>query len=184
MLALAEPLLVMAQDGAGEARSRTRNSLLEEVVVTAQRREQNLNDVPIAVTALNGEQLDTLGVTDTRDLNIVVPGFSASNGGYGTPVYTLRGVGFPDSTYFASPTTGVYIDEVSMPYSIMSKGPNLDVQRVEVLKGPQGTLYGRSTTGGAINYIAERSPHTNDTITSHKTVQWPTCMMQQCAIVF
>lgn len=156
MLALAEPLLVMAQDGAGEARSRTRNSLLEEVVVTAQRREQNLNDVPIAVTALNGEQLDTLGVTDTRDLNIVVPGFSASNGGYGTPVYTLRGVGFPDSTYFASPTTGVYIDEVSMPYSIMSKGPNLDVQRVEVLKGPQGTLYGRSTTGGAINYIAEK----------------------------
>jgi len=135
-------------------RSRTRNALLEEIVVTAQRREENLNDVPIAVTALNGEQLDTLGVTDTRDLNIVVPGFSASNGGYGTPVFTLRGVGFPDSTYFASPTTGVYIDEVSMPYSIMSKGPNLDVERVEVLKGPQGTLYGRSTTGGAINYIA------------------------------
>ncbi|CAA0079777.1 Ferric-pseudobactin 358 receptor [Zhongshania aliphaticivorans] len=148
--------LVHAQEGESKQNSRVRNVLLEEVVVTAQRREENLNDVPIAVTALNGEQLDILGVTDTRDLNIIVPGFSASEGGYGAPVYTLRGVGFPDSTYFASPTTGVYIDEVSMPYSIMSKGPNIDLARVEILKGPQGTLFGRSTTGGAINYIAQK----------------------------
>ncbi|MBN48842.1 MAG: hypothetical protein CMN85_04820 [Spongiibacteraceae bacterium] len=148
-------------NGSLEKPNRARNALLEEVVVTAQRREENLNDVPIAVTALNSDQMATLGVTDTRDLNIVVPGFSASPGGYGTPVYTLRGVGFPDSTYFASPTTGVYIDEVSLPYSIMSKGPNFDMQRLEVLKGPQGTLYGRSTTGGAINYIAEKPTQEN-----------------------
>lgn len=145
-----------AEPEALDRKSRTRNALLEEVVVTAQRRAQNINEVPIAVTALNGEQLDTLGVTDTTNLNIVVPGFSASPGGYGTPVYTLRGVGFPDSTYFASPATGVYLDEVSMPYSVMSKGPNFDIQRVEILKGPQGTLYGRSTTGGAINYVAQK----------------------------
>ena len=153
---LGQSLLVQAQTDSESNRSRIRNVLLEEVVVTAQRREENLNDVPIAVTALNGEQLDILGVTDTRDLNVIVPGFSASEGGYGAPVYTLRGVGFPDSTYFASPTTGVYIDEVSMPYSIMSKGPNIDIERVEILKGPQGTLFGRSTTGGAINYIAKK----------------------------
>ena len=144
------------ESGEGISKSPKKNVMMEEVVVTAQRREQNLADVPIAVTALNGEQLDTLGVTDTQDLNIVVPGFSSSESGYGPPIYTLRGVGFPDSTYFASPTTAVYLDEVALPYSIMSKGPNIDIQRVEILKGPQGTLYGRSTTGGAINYIAEK----------------------------
>jgi iron complex outermembrane receptor protein len=129
---------------------------LEEVIVTAQKREESINDVPIAISAFNGETLQAIGVTDTRDLAAITPGFTAADTGYNTPVYTLRGIGFNDSTYTATSTVGVYVDEVSLPYSIMTKGANVDVERVEILKGPQGTLYGRNTTGGAINYIAKK----------------------------
>lgn len=129
---------------------------IEEVVVRAQRREEDVRDVPIAVSALSGDQLKTLGVSDARELGGIVPGLVVSEGGQGAPVYTLRGVGFTDSSYFATPTTAVYLDEVNLPYSIMSKGAIFDVEQVEVLKGPQGTLFGRSTTGGAINFIANK----------------------------
>lgn len=129
---------------------------LEEIIVTAQKREEAASTVPIAITAYSGEDMATLGVTDTRDLRNLVPGFSAADSGYNTPIYTLRGIGFNDSTYAATSTVGLYVDEVNLPYSIMTKGANLDLQRVEVLKGPQGILYGRNTTGGLINYIANK----------------------------
>lgn len=129
---------------------------ISEIVVTAQRRSENLNDVPIAISAFSGEDLAALGVRDTRDLANLVPGFTAADGGGNTPIYTLRGVGFNDTTYTATSTVGVYLDEVSLPYSIMTKGGALDLERVEVLKGPQGILNGRNTTGGAINFIARK----------------------------
>jgi outer membrane receptor protein involved in Fe transport len=136
------------------------STMLESVVVTAQRRRQSASDVPLAISAFRGEDLQALGVTDTRDLGRIVPGFTAADSGGNTPVYTLRGVGFNDQTYTATSTVGVYVDEVPLPYSVMTKGTNLDLQRVEVLKGPQGTLYGRNTTGGAINYIANKPTYT------------------------
>lgn len=141
-------------------RAPARNALLEEVVVTAQRRSESINDVPIAITAMSGDAMAAVGIIDTRDLGSVVPGFTAADSGYNTPVYTLRGIGFNDTTYTATSTVGVYVDEVSLPYSIMTKGANLDLERVEILKGPQGTLYGRNTTGGAINYIARKPTDT------------------------
>jgi outer membrane receptor protein involved in Fe transport len=137
-----------------------RNALIEEIVVTAQKREESINEVPIAISAFSGEQLDALGVTDTRNLSTLVPGFTYADSGYATPIYTLRGIGFNDATYNATSTVGIYVDEVNLPYSVMSKGANLDLERVEVLKGPQGTLYGRNTTGGAINYIAKKPSDT------------------------
>ncbi len=142
------------------SRPSTRNPLIEEIVVTAQKKSESINDVPIAISAFTGDTLKTLGMTDTRDLGKIVPGFNASDSGYNTPVYTLRGVGFNDTTYTATSTVGVYEDEVNLPYSIMTKGAALDLQRVEVLKGPQGILYGRNTTGGAINYIANKPTET------------------------
>ncbi|MFA5939482.1 MAG: TonB-dependent receptor [Sinimarinibacterium sp.] len=135
---------------------------IEEIVVTAQKREESANDVPIAISTFTGDTLDALGITDTRDLGVVTPGFTAADSGYNTPVYTLRGIGFNDTTYTATSTVGVYVDEVSLPYSIMTKGANIDVERVEILKGPQGTLYGRNTTGGAINYIARKPTETTE----------------------
>lgn len=137
-------------------RASARNVLIEEIVVTAQKREESINDVPISISAFSGDALKALGVTDTRDLGNLVPGFTATDSGFNTPVYTLRGVGFNDATYTATATVGVYVDEINLPYSIMTKGAALDLERVEVLKGPQGILYGRNTTGGAINYIAKK----------------------------
>ncbi|MGB1908238.1 MAG: TonB-dependent receptor plug domain-containing protein, partial [Spongiibacter sp.] len=130
--------------------------VIEEVMVTAQKRSQSINDVPISISAFSGSKLDDLGVVDTRDLGNFIPGFTYSDSGYATPIYTLRGVGFNDATYNASSTVGLYVDEVNLPYAVMSKGASLDLERVEVLKGPQGILYGRNTTGGLINYIANK----------------------------
>ncbi|MEX1667920.1 TonB-dependent receptor [Zhongshania guokunii] len=137
--------------------TQTRRGLsIEEVLVTAQKREEGANDIPLAIVTYTGEDLVALGVTDTRDLGKLLPGFSYADGGFNTPIYTLRGVGFNENSQTASATVGVYIDEFNLPFPIMTKGSNLDLARVEVLKGPQGTLYGRNTTGGAINYIANK----------------------------
>ncbi|MET0657545.1 MAG: TonB-dependent receptor [Steroidobacteraceae bacterium] len=129
---------------------------LEEVLVTAQKREQSANDIPITISTYTGDHLDDIGITDTRDLDKLVPGFTVGESGFGTPIYTMRGVGFNERTLTAQPTVSVYTDEFNLPYGLNTKGPLLDVARIEVLKGPQGILYGRNTTGGAINYIANK----------------------------
>lgn len=129
---------------------------IAEIIVTAQKRAENINSVPIAINAYTGDDLQKLGVTDTRDLSKLVPGFTAANSGFSTPVYTLRGVGFTDPSQTSSATVGIYSDEFNLPYPTMSRGANVDLQRVEVLKGPQGTLYGRNTTAGLVNYIANK----------------------------
>lgn len=154
-------LPVTGGDEAADAKPTPRRSIsvsgtIEEIVVTAQKREQSLNDVPIAISAFSGDDLAAMGVTDTRDLSAVVPGFTYADSGFNTPVYTLRGIGFNESSQTASSTVGIYVDEFNLPFPVMSKGANLDLERVEVLKGPQGTLYGRNTTGGAVNYIAKK----------------------------
>lgn len=130
--------------------------MLEEVIVTAQKREQSLNDIGMAISAFRGDELETLGVRDTRDLVHIVPGLTMATSNGGTPIYTMRGVGFNTPNMSSTSPVGVYIDEVSYPYPVMSKGLNFDFDRVEILKGPQGTLYGRNTTGGLINYITNK----------------------------
>lgn len=127
-----------------------------DIVVTAQRRSEKLNDVGISVVAASGDSLLAKGVTSTADLTKIVPGLTATETPYGTPVLTLRGVGFYESSLAASSPVAAYIDEIPIPYTRMALGTSLDVQRVEVLKGPQGTLYGQNSTGGAINFIANK----------------------------
>lgn len=126
---------------------------IEEIVVTAQKRAESINSVPISVSAFSGDDLNTMGATDVQTMSRLVPGFNANENGGGSTIFTLRGVGFNDTTYTATGTVGIYVDEVNLPYSPMSRGPIVDVERLEVLKGPQGTLYGRNTTGGLINFI-------------------------------
>jgi iron complex outermembrane recepter protein len=129
---------------------------LEEVVVTAQKREQSANDIGMAISALTGDAMKELGVLDTSDLATAIPGLTFADSGISTPVYTLRGVGFNEDAVQATATVGVYNDQIAVPFPIMTRGLLMDLERVEVLKGPQGTLFGRNSTGGAINYIANK----------------------------
>ena len=127
-----------------------------EVIVTAQKREERLSDVPLSVSAASGTQLASLGVSSARDLQKFVPGFTFAQSAYGAPVFTIRGIGFYDEAVAIAPAVSVYIDQVPLPYSRMAEGVGLDISRVEILKGPQGTLFGQNSTGGAINYIANK----------------------------
>jgi iron complex outermembrane recepter protein len=131
-----------------------------EIIVTAQKRAQSLNDVPVTMTVTTGSELVSKGISSTADLAKIVPGFSAQPSPINTPVYTMRGVGFFDYSLAATPTVAIYDDEVPLPFGAMTKAAGLDVERVEVLKGPQGTLFGQNTTGGAINYIAAKPTNT------------------------
>jgi iron complex outermembrane receptor protein len=129
---------------------------IAEIIVTAEKRTERLQDVPMSLNAATGRQLQTLGITDTDQLQALVPGFSFEKTIYGLPVYFIRGIGFNDTTLGVSPGVTVYTDQFALPFSPMSRGAILDLERVEVLKGPQGTLFGENSTGGAINYIAAK----------------------------
>ena len=130
---------------------------LDEIIVTAQKREQGINDVGITVNAFTAQQLQNYGIQSAEDLETITPGLTITDAQpSGVPVFTIRGVGFADFTPAASSTVGLYFDEVNLPYSVMSRGILFDVERVEVLKGPQGDLYGRNTTGGQINFVSRK----------------------------
>ncbi len=146
--------------GVAAAPAAGNSSGVADIVVTANKRSENIQNVGMSIQAESGDTLLKLGVFDTESLQKVIPGFTATPNNSGTNVYTLRGVGFQDSSLAASPTVSVYIDEGPLPFSVMSKGATLDLQRVEVLKGPQGTLFGENATGGAINYIANKPTDT------------------------
>jgi iron complex outermembrane receptor protein len=129
---------------------------LEEIVVTAQKRSENISNVGMGITALSGATLQQEGIKDVEDLADIVPGLTYSHTRSNTPVYTLRGVGYNDSTISAYAPVAVYVDEVSLPFPVLTSAVGLDLDRVEVLKGPQGILFGQNATGGAINYIAAK----------------------------
>lgn len=127
-----------------------------EIVVTAQKRSERLSETPLSITAASGEQLARVGVASTADLVKIVPGFTFQASNYGSPVLGIRGISFYDPSTSNSPTVSVYVDQVPLPFLVMTSGASLDLERVEVLKGPQGTLFGQNSTGGAINYIAAK----------------------------
>ena len=146
---LTSPAQAQQETDAGTAR---RMGALEEVVVTAQRRAESINEVGMAITAIDASSLEALRVTSVRDLTNIVPSFTVSQSYQGVPTYTMRGIGFNTINLSATSTVGTYVDEVAYAYPIMNTGPIMDLERVEVLKGPQGTLYGRNTTAGLINW--------------------------------
>lgn len=133
---------------------------LEVVKVTARKREETLQDVPVAVTALTAEQLDKLAIKDLGDLQGQVPNLTiyAARGSNTTITTFIRGVGQADPLWGVDPGVGIYFDDV---YIARPQGALLDVydvQRVEVLRGPQGTLYGKNTIGGAVKYVSKPLP--------------------------
>jgi len=129
---------------------------LEVIEVTAQKRSESARDVPLAISALSGDKIKTGGYDEISDLQVAVPSLKTETTYYGNPVFFIRGVGFSDPIATVTPAVSTYVDQVPLPYSIMSRGAILDLERVEVLKGPQGTLFGQNATGGAINFIAAK----------------------------
>jgi iron complex outermembrane recepter protein len=131
---------------------------LTEIVVTAQKREQNLQDVPAAISAFSADDLNQRGVTETSDLMGTLPNLQVTSA-YGDtqPNFSLRGISVANefSASTASPV-GVYVDEVYQSFRAAHGQQLYDLERVEVLRGPQGTLYGRNTTGGAISFFTRR----------------------------
>ncbi len=139
-------------------------SLLEEVIVTAQKRAENIQDVPISITAFSGDELTALGVKTLRDVVKFTPGLTmnASSVAEGDTVFTIRGIGMNSVSSNQNPAVMVYLDEVPLPSHILLGSSIFDVQQIEVLKGPQGTLYGRNTTGGAIRVISNKPSQETD----------------------
>lgn len=135
---------------------------VEEVVVTARKREENLQDTPIAITAVGGAQLQARGAVDLTVIETIAPNvhFSASqptSGLSGATAVFIRGIGQRDFTINIDPAVGIYFDGVYVGRSIGALMDLVDIERVEVLRGPQNTLFGRNTIGGAIN-VMTKSP--------------------------
>ena len=131
---------------------------VEQVVVTARRREESLKDVPVAVSAFSAEKLERSGGTDITVLSQTTPNITVqtARGSNSTLISYIRGVGQQDPLWGFEPGVGLYVDDV---YIYRPQGAVLDIfdiERIEVLRGPQGTLYGRNTIGGAIKYVTKR----------------------------
>jgi len=131
--------------------------LLEEVVVTAQKREQSLQDVGIAITAFTGDQLNALGITESKDIARITPGLHIGGNVAGqNSMFTIRGVTQNDFSDHTESPVAVYVDDT---YIAMAQGQTFalfDLERTEVLKGPQGTLFGRNATGGLLHFVTEK----------------------------
>ncbi|GAB2618163.1 TonB-dependent receptor [Novilysobacter erysipheiresistens] len=151
---------VPPEEPAAQAESRSEAVTLGAVTVTARKREETLQDVPVAVTAFTADALDRLAIEDLGGLDAQVPNLTiyAARGSSSTITAYIRGVGQSDPLWGVDPGVGIYMDDV---YIARPQGALLDVfdvQRIEVLRGPQGTLYGKNTIGGAIKYISRGLP--------------------------
>jgi Outer membrane receptor proteins, mostly Fe transport len=125
---------------------------LEDIVVTAQRREERLQDVPIAMTALSGDALEQSGITNTQQLTQAIPNLVMTSAGSSYQA-VIRGVGTRGVTQGDESNVALYVDGVYQPDQTAANFEFLGIQRVEVLRGPQGTLFGRNATGGLINIV-------------------------------
>jgi iron complex outermembrane receptor protein len=134
---------------------------IQEVVVTAQRRSESIQKSSLAITAISADQLQQAGVLQARDLTKLVPGVQIGQGGPATQIY-IRGVGDFTSTPVTNPAVAVNVDGVYVARAQAVEGNFFDLERIEVIKGPQGTLYGRNASAGAVNIIS-RKPVLGDT---------------------
>ena len=149
MVALA-PCAAAAQDGGEGDR---RNVGIDNIVVTAEKREENLQDSAIAISAFSGDSLENRGIDDLSNFQSYVPGFHVGQEQDGFKV-SLRGIGLQGTSSITDPGVAFYIDNFYIPRPAGGSAIFYDVNRIEVLRGPQGTLYGRNATGGVVNVIA------------------------------
>jgi len=133
--------------------------VLEEVLVTAQRRTQSLQDVPISVVAMDQQTLEMRGIDEIEDIGLDIPNFTVNTFPADSTTIRLfiRGIGQNDAQITQDPSVALYLDGVYIGTSVAAGFEGVDVQRIEVLRGPQGTLYGRNATGGAVNIVTRRA---------------------------
>ena len=149
-----------AQSGAALAQEAVdQESLFEEITVTAKKREQSIYEVPVAISAFSGAAIQKQGITDLTDVgkfvpNLNVTGFSAGHTSSANPF--IRGIGLQDHLITTDPGVGVYVDGVYLGRQVGQNWSLSNIERIEVLRGPQGTLYGRNSIGGAINIITRK----------------------------
>jgi iron complex outermembrane recepter protein len=131
---------------------------LDQIVVTAQRREQNLQDVPVSVSAFSAKQLEARQVSQALDLVRMVPNlFGSNNTGFGSAnTYYLRGLGSTEQIATIDPPVQTYVDDIIVPRQNVNNYGFFDIERIEVLRGPQGTTFGRNSTGGAISIVTKK----------------------------
>ena len=153
-------LPVLAQDAAKTADKKTEPKTLDALVVTAQKREEVMQNVPIAVTALSQQTLQDTGVRDIKDLQILVPGLTVtSTQSEAITTARLRGIGTVGDNIGLESSVGVVIDGVFRSRNSVGFGDLGELERIEVLKGPQGTLFGKNTSAGVINVVTRKPDH-------------------------
>ena len=136
------------------------DAVLEEIVITAQKREQSIQDVPISVTALSGEQLLQNGISDVFDLQQSTPGLTvAQNQNSTTSNFSIRGVGTSGSNFGLESSVGLYVDGIYRSRQSSMINEMVDMERVEVVRGPQGTLFGRNSPSGAVLMYTKKPTH-------------------------
>ncbi|WP_372758746.1 TonB-dependent receptor plug domain-containing protein, partial [Litorivivens sp.] len=134
---------------AGGVVAEQKRHILEEVIVTAQLREQSLQDVPVSVSAISGEKLMSAGLNKIEDLQAYIPNLTMTENGIGTSIY-IRGIGSGINQGFEQ-SVGMYVDGIYYGRAQLARAPFLDLARVEVLRGPQNILYGKNSIAGAIS---------------------------------
>jgi len=147
--AIAMPAHVIAQD----------DPVFEEIVVTATKREQSAYDVPAALSVFSANTVEKQGITDLIDVGKFVPNLNVTSFGGGQVSSSnpfIRGIGLQDHLVTTDPGVGVYVDGVYLGRQIGQNWSLANIERIEVLRGPQGTLYGRNSIGGAINIITRK----------------------------
>src|SRR5690606_38604646 len=134
--------------------SQAQGVALEEIIVTAQKRSENVQDVPISISAFGANELLKAGVTSYNDIGMVTPGLETTRQiGSATPF--LRGIGAQSGTVGVESATTMFVDDVYISSTVDASLNFNNIERIEVLKGPQGTLFGRNTTGGVVHIITK-----------------------------
>ncbi len=135
----------------------TSRAALEEIVITAQKRTENLQEVPVSISAIAGSDIEALSFRDTTDITSQVPNLqSTASADSRFPIFSLRGVAMSDYSFNQASPIATYVDEVYKGNPALQGLQIFDLERIEVLRGPQGTLYGKNSTGGAINFITPK----------------------------
>ena len=165
-LALSAPASLFAQEASDNEVG------LEEVIVTATRMRESLQDIPVSVSALSAQQMEFRNIENTRDLQASVPNISisANTGTASGGRIFIRGIGDDESRIGADSAVAAYVDDVYIARQTGALIDLLDLERVEVLRGPQGTLYGRNATGGAIKYVSKRPDASANTLDLYATI--------------